>query len=141
MVLETVGARKTKLITVIAPLQGRYTEGIPFVTGAWPNSAARGARRDEQLFLAELARVRGSGTLGDSGRLRELFDYLAARGSGAPSASQADIADSVFGQAETEGDDATVRVYVHRLRKRLEEFYAAAGEGPERARLVLPAGT
>ncbi|HEY6817527.1 MAG TPA: hypothetical protein VI168_18475, partial [Croceibacterium sp.] len=56
-------------------------------------------------------------------------------------ASQADIADSVFGQPDTEGDDATVRVYVHRLRKRLEEFYAAEGEGPEGAKLVLPAGT
>ena len=103
--------------------------------------AKRGEKREEQLFLAELARIRGSGTLSDSGRLRELFDYFAARGSGAPSASQADIADSVFGQADTEGDDATVRVYVHRLRKRLEEFYAAAGEGPGGTRLVLPAGT
>lgn len=111
------------------------------MTGAWPKSTARSERREEQLFLAELARVRGSGTLGDTGRLRELFDYLAARGPGAPAASQADIADSVFGQADTEGDDATVRVYVHRLRKRLEEFYASAGEGADGARLVLPAGT
>jgi hypothetical protein len=111
------------------------------VTGAWPTSAARGERREEQLFLAELARVRGSGTLGESGRLRELFDYLAARGPGGPPATQADIADSVFGQADTEGDDATVRVYVHRLRKRLEEFYASAGDGPDGARLILPAGT
>lgn len=111
------------------------------MTGAWPISAGRGERREEQLFLAELARVRGSGTLGESGRLRELFDYLAARGPGAAAATQADIADSVFGQADTEGDDATVRVYIHRLRKRLEEFYASAGDGPEGARLVLPAGT
>lgn len=111
------------------------------MTGAWPTSAARSERREEQLFLAELARVRGSGTLGESGRLRELFDYLAARGPGGPPATQADIADSVFGQADTEGDDATVRVYVHRLRKRLEEFYASAGDGPDGARLILPAGT
>jgi hypothetical protein len=111
------------------------------VAGAWPTSAGRGERRGEQLFLAELARVRGSGTLGESGRLRELFDYLAARGQGSAAASQADIADSVFGQADTEGDDATVRVYVHRLRKRLEEFYASAGDGPDGTRLVLPAGT
>jgi hypothetical protein len=97
--------------------------------------------RGEEPFLAELARVRGSGVLGDSGRLRELFDYLARRGPGAPSASQADIADSVFGQAAADGDDATVRVYVHRLRKRLDEFYSSAGEGPESTRLTLPAGT
>jgi len=47
----------------------------------------------------------------------------------------------VFGQPDTEGDDATARVYVHRLRKRLEEFYTAEGDGPDGARLVLPAGT
>ena len=98
------------------------------MAGPWPISAKHGEKGEEQLFLAELARVRDSGTLGDSGRLRELFDYFAARGAGAPPASQADIADSVFGQAGTEGDDATVRVYVHRLRKRLEEFYAARSE-------------
>src|SRR5690606_15941694 len=39
------------------------------------------------------------------------------------------------------GDDATVRVYVHRLRKRLEDFYATQGDGFGGARLVLPAGT
>ena len=97
--------------------------------------------RVEQPFHAELARVRASGVLGDSGRLRELFDYLAARGIEAPSASQAEIADSVFGQTGTEGDDATVRVYIHRLRKRLEEFYASEGDGAEQVRLTLPAGT
>lgn len=107
------------------------------MAAAWRSSAAR----EEQAFLAELARVRASGTLGESGRLRELFDYLAGRGPQAPPASQAEIADSVFGQAATEGDDATVRVYVHRLRKRLEEFYAAEGDGAEGARLALPAGT
>jgi len=93
------------------------------------------------MFLAELARVRASGILAESGRLRELFDYLAARGPDAPPATQADIADRVFGQPDTEGDDATARVYVHRLRKRLDDFYAAEGDGADGARLVLPAGT
>ena len=111
------------------------------MTGAWPTSAKRGDGRGDQLFVAELARVRTSGVLAESGRLRELFDYLAERGPGAPPATQADIADSVFGQPDTEGDDATVRVYVHRLRKRLDDYYAAEGEGASGARLVLPAGT
>jgi hypothetical protein len=91
-------------------------------------------------FAEEVARVRASGVLGQSGRLRELFDYLADRGPDAPSASQAEIADAVFGQLDTEGDDATARVYVHRLRKRLAEFYdgqAAEGEAPQ---LILPSG-
>jgi hypothetical protein len=97
--------------------------------------------REAQAFAAEVARVQESGSLGQAGRLRELFDYLAARGPDAAPATQAEIADSVFGQPDTEGDDATARVYVHRLRKRLEEFYAAHGEGPDGARLALPAGT
>ncbi|HYD23401.1 MAG TPA: helix-turn-helix domain-containing protein [Croceibacterium sp.] len=85
--------------------------------------------------------MRQSGALGESGRLLELFDFLAARGADTPSASQGEIAEAVFGQAETSVDDATVRVYVHRLRKRLEEFYAAHGEGAHGTRLTLPAGT
>jgi hypothetical protein len=111
------------------------------VTEASATTAGRAGTSEEQAFLAELARVRASGALAESGRLRELFDYLAARGPGAPPATQADIADSVFGQPDAEGDDATARVYVHRLRKRLEEFYAVEGEGAEGARLVLPPGT
>ena len=92
-------------------------------------------------FTAEVARVRASGALGDSGRLLELFNFLAGRGPETTSASQAEIAEMVFGQAETTVDDATVRVYVHRLRKRLEEYYAEAGPGSDGARLALPSGT
>lgn len=92
-------------------------------------------------FDAEVARLRASGTLGESGRLLELFDFLAGRGAGALPASQAEIAESVFGQTETSVDDATVRVYIHRLRKRLEDYYAGQGDHPARARLTVPAGT
>jgi len=92
-------------------------------------------------FNAAVARVRQSGTLGESGRLLELFDFLAARGPDTPSVSQAEIAESVFGQTDTGVDDATVRVYIHRLRKRLEDFYAAEGEQSDAPRLTLPPGT
>lgn len=96
---------------------------------------------DGASFAAEVARLNAAKVAGESGRLRDLFDYLAARGPEAPSASQADIADAVFGQTATEGDDATVRVYVHRLRKRLEDFYDKdAGISPAR-RLAIPAGS
>jgi hypothetical protein len=104
----------------------------------WRDWTGRGG---EQAFAGEVARVRASGALAEGGRLRELFDYLAARGPEAGPATQAEIADAVFGQPDTEGDDPTARVYVHRLRKRLEDFYAAEGEGTGGARLVLPAGT
>ena len=47
------------------------------------------------------------------------------------------------GQPDTDGDDATARVYIHRLRKRLADFYAAEGadESDGGTRLILPAGT
>jgi hypothetical protein len=91
-----------------------------------------------RAFAAEVERLRAAAVPGESGRLRELFDYLASRGADAAPASQADIADVVFGQADVGGDDATVRVYIHRLRKRLEEHYAAnAGSA---ATLTVPAG-
>lgn len=93
-----------------------------------------------EAFTAEVARLRASGVLGEIGRLRELFDYLADRGPAAPPATQADIAADVFGNDGADGDDATVRVYVHRLRKRLEEFYGKIGGPESEARLVIPAG-
>jgi len=89
-------------------------------------------------FGGEVARVRESGVVGHSGRLRELFDFLAERGPEGEPASQADIAETVFGQAQTEVDDATARVYIHRLRKRLEQFYRGREEGD--GQLVIPAG-
>lgn len=97
--------------------------------------------RRERAFRAEVTRVRESGAIGEAGRLRELFDFLAERGHAAGPATQAEIADAVFGQTGVEGDDATVRVYIHRLRKRLQDYYAAEGEGQRGARLALPAGT
>jgi len=107
----------------------------------WRDWTGRRGAGEGQAFADEVARVRASGTFGEAGRLRELFDYLAARGPDAAPATQAEIADSVFGQPDAEGDDATARVYIHRLRKRLEDFYAAEGEPAGGARLLLPAGT
>ena len=95
--------------------------------------------QDEEAFLAEVERVRSSTVLGEGGRLSELFEYLAARGYAAEAATQADIAEAVFGQTETTLDDATVRVYIHRLRKRLEEFYRS--QDGTSARLTVPPGT
>lgn len=96
---------------------------------------------DELAFRAEVDRVRGSGALGETGRLLELFDFLASRGGHSPAVSQGEIAEAVFGQAETSIDDATVRVYIHRLRKRLEDHYADRSNEPGAARLTVPSGT
>lgn len=93
------------------------------------------------LFEAEIARLRAARVPGQSGRVRELFDFMAERGPEAESASQDDLARQVFGQETSDADDATVRVYIHRLRKKLEDFYAANDAGEDGARVVLPSGT
>jgi len=90
--------------------------------------------------MDEIARLRRENVPGASGRLRDLFDYLADRGQGAEPANQADISSAVFGQADPDGDDATVRVYVHRLRKRLEDHYSSSAQN-RAVRLEIPAGT
>lgn len=95
-------------------------------------------------FEAEIDRLRALKVPGVSGRLREMFDFLAERGEHSDPATQDEIAFAVFGQEETDSDDATVRVYVHRLRKKLEDFYAGeaekAGDGKHPPRLAIPAG-
>ena len=103
------------------------------------DTATEQAASAESAFAEEVARLKRSGVLGETGRLAELFDFLARRGAEAEAASQAEIAETVFGQAASESDDATVRVYIHRLRKRLEDYYAENGEGPS-GRLTIPAG-
>lgn len=95
----------------------------------------------QDAFGAEVARLRGAGIAGQGGRLADLFDFLAGRGPDAPSATQAEIAGAVFRQALVDADDASVRVYVHRLRKRLEDHYRANPPAPGAAMLELPAGT
>jgi hypothetical protein len=101
---------------------------------------ATGADLDA-MYSEEIARIRGGGVLGNSGRVFDLFEFLARRGVTAPAATQAELAEFVFGQSMAMADDATVRVYIHRLRKRLDEFYAANGTGKDGVRLTLPAGS
>lgn len=92
-------------------------------------------------FGAEVARLRAQGVPGSSGRLRDLLDFLAERGPDAAPASQAEIALAVFREVQSDADDATVRVYVHRLRKKLEEHYRDHPPEPGAAVLEIPAGS
>lgn len=94
---------------------------------------------EKDAYAAEIARLRAHRVAGEAGRVRELFDYLADRGGEGIPATQPEIAEAVFGQSATDADDATVRVYVHRLRKRLEDFYANDEAGGPR--LEIPSGT
>ncbi|MGC1519958.1 MAG: hypothetical protein WA803_00340 [Steroidobacteraceae bacterium] len=76
----------------------------------------------------ETRRVQASGVLGEA-RMRRLFDYLAARSLAGESPKEITLAIEVFGKGPEfdVSQDALVRVYVHKLRRTLEEFYAAQG--------------
>ena len=91
--------------------------------------------------LAEVDRIRASGVLGASGRLVELFEYLVARSGEERSPKEAEIALAVFGKADADSmrDDPVARVYIHRLRKRLDEFYLRNGLR-DGMRLDIPKG-
>ncbi len=103
-----------------------------------PTSSADPAAPD---LAAEIARVRASGVLGTSGRLLELFDFLVACSLEGRSPKEAEIALAVFGKADAEAlrDDPVARVYIHRLRKRFDEFYLRNGMQAG-ARLDIPKG-
>ncbi|WP_028658470.1 helix-turn-helix domain-containing protein [Novosphingobium sp. B-7] len=86
----------------------------------------------------EIARVRAVLAASRSAVQLRLFDYLAARSGDARAPKEIEIAHAVFGGDESTdaAADSGVRVYVHRLRKRLEDHY----RGQPGARLVIPKG-
>jgi hypothetical protein len=92
-------------------------------------------------FAAEVERIRASGVLGRSHGLARVFDYLAAHARDGAALREIDVATDVFGRnaAVDLSGDASVRVYVHRLRRKLDEFYAGpAADAP--FRLSVPRG-
>ena len=91
---------------------------------------------DEVVAAAE--RIRASGILGKPGPLSRLFEFLLAR-SGGRAPKELEIAIAVFNKKPDFdiAQDALVRVYVHKLRRRLEEHYL---RNPNAARIVIPKG-
>jgi hypothetical protein len=83
---------------------------------------------------------RASGLLGKPGTLSRLFDFLLARSLEGDAPKETEIALQVFGKSPgfDVSQDAVVRVYVHKLRRRLEEFNARAESGG--AKVVIPKG-
>lgn len=105
------------------------------------NTTGQPAQILDATTLAEIARVRDSGALGENGRLRELFDLLAERSIAGQALKEAEIAVSVFGKKDATAtrDDPVARVYIHRLRKRLDEFYLSSPP-PDGVRIDIPRG-
>jgi hypothetical protein len=92
-----------------------------------------------EALQAQVAQVRAAGVLGRSQGLARLFDYLADPAHAGRTLREADVAQDVFGRELGLSGDASVRVYVHRLRKKLAEFYAGPGAA-EPHRLEVPVG-
>jgi len=104
-----------------------------------PFAASSPADEAEALRL-EVNHVQASGVLGEA-RLRRMFDYLAERSLAGQSPKEIAIAIDVFGKSPDfdVSQDALVRVYIHKLRKALDEYYSSAGSR-RGAELHIPRG-
>jgi hypothetical protein len=95
---------------------------------------------DTQALRLEVSRVQTSGVLGEA-RLRRMFDYLAETSLAGQSPKEMAIAVDVFGKNSDfdVSQDALVRVYIHKLRKALDEYYASTGNAGS-TELHIPRG-
>ncbi|MGY2736063.1 helix-turn-helix domain-containing protein [Sphingomonas sp. UYP23] len=92
-----------------------------------------------ERLAAEAASIRDSGSLGRSEPLIRLFDFLLERSLAGRIPKEIEIAQEVFNKT-TDFDmmlDASVRVYIHRLRRKLEEHYRAAPLAANRISIPL----
>lgn len=94
---------------------------------------------DELQRQAE--QFRASGLLGKPGALSRLFDFLLSRSLSGDVPKEIEIALQVFGKGANfdVAQDSVVRVYVHKLRRRLEEF-ATRSLTPYDSRITIPKG-
>jgi hypothetical protein len=85
---------------------------------------------ESQALRLEVERIQVSGVLGEA-RQRRLFDYLAEKSLAGQSPKEIAIAMDVFGKSPNfdVSQDALVRVYIHNLRKALDDFYAPYRDG------------
>ena len=92
-------------------------------------------------IAALAAALRARRALGRSDGLNRLFDYLAACGRTGMRPKEFEVAAAVFGRSSAfdGAQDASVRVAVHRLRRKLDEFYAGPGRD-DPVRLSVPKG-
>lgn len=86
-------------------------------------------------------RFRASNALGRSESLRLLFDFLVSRSGDPATPKETEVASAIFGAGADfdASQDASVRVYIHRLRQKLDDYYKGAGRH-EAERLAIPKG-
>jgi hypothetical protein len=96
---------------------------------------------DPELLQSLADRIRATGALGRSQLIQKLFDFLIECSATGRAPKETEVAIEVFGK-DTQFDvaqDAMVRVYVHKLRRKLEEYYSAAGLS-DPFQLTIPKG-
>jgi hypothetical protein len=93
----------------------------------------------QERLAAEASCVRESGNLGRSEPLIRLFDFLLERSIAGRIPKEIEVAQEVFDKT-TDFDmmlDASVRVYIHRLRRKLAEHYTRATTDTDRISIPL----
>jgi hypothetical protein len=96
---------------------------------------------DTDQLRTHAERIRASGILGRSRLIQRLFDFLVDCSVSGKAPKEIEVAIDVF-EKDSRFDvsqDAMVRVYVHKLRRKLEDFYADAGRA-DAVRMVIPKG-
>ncbi len=96
---------------------------------------------DIEPLRAHADRIRASGVLGRSPLMQRLFEFLLDCSVAGKAPKEIEVAVDAFGKgAEFDvSQDAMVRVYIHKLRRKLEEFYAGPGAN-EPVHLSIPKG-
>jgi hypothetical protein len=98
-------------------------------------------RNPDEVLRQQAQLLRDGGHLGKSQSLVGLFEYLLQTSLAGRRPKEIEVATEVFARGEgfDAMQDASVRVYAYRLRRKLEEFYAGAG-AEQPVRIVLPRG-
>jgi hypothetical protein len=96
---------------------------------------------DPESLQALADRIRATGALGRSQLIQKLFDFLIDCSATGRAPKETEVAIEVFGKdvGFDVAQDAMVRVYVHKLRRKLEEYYLGAGRS-DPFHLTIPKG-
>lgn len=96
---------------------------------------------DADILSSQAEAIRASGILGRSSLTQRLFDFLIECSLTGKIPKEIEVAIDAFGRGNSfdVSQDAVVRVYIHKLRRKLEEFYAGPGK-LEASRIIIPRG-
>jgi hypothetical protein len=96
---------------------------------------------DAETLSTQADAIRASEILGRSGLTQRLFDFLIECSLKDKVPKEIEIAIDAFGRGDSfdVSQDAVVRVYIHRLRRKLDEYYAGPGKQAT-SRIVIPRG-